>query len=363
MLSELASPSRVAVLRSSLARRFAVAASVFLVTLVGAEVAFRLSKERLGVEDADLQGVRDLLVDGRPGNFEPRAHTVFARPRNLAVHNSLGFRGEEWEVDKRPGEIRIACLGGSTTEGGYALFLEQALEEKADLDFNVLNFGMSGWNTSETLVNWFLLAQDYRPDLVVIHHAAYDVSPRVQAGFRPDYTHFRKPWVVPKVNGLVRWLVQNSDLVAYSWIHELEAIDKLTTFPRTRYRDIDLDENGLPPMETAMPFRRNIESIGRSAEDQGADVMLLTMPARPPTEGETVYAGLLRRTIQQHNLILRDLAVEHGWLLADAEPATAELTEELRPLFIDLVHLSIPGKMEKARLVARVVLEEWLPNR
>src|SRR5690242_15286616 len=35
----------------------------------------------------------------------------------LNRHNRLGFRGAELEVHKRPGRVRIACCGGSTTYG------------------------------------------------------------------------------------------------------------------------------------------------------------------------------------------------------------------------------------------------------
>jgi hypothetical protein len=57
--------------------------------------------------------------------------------RGLNRHNSLGFRGEEFEIEKPEGAFRIACLGGSTTYGvledfreSFPYSLQQALHER-----------------------------------------------------------------------------------------------------------------------------------------------------------------------------------------------------------------------------------------
>jgi lysophospholipase L1-like esterase len=118
------------------------------------------------------------------------------------------------------------------------------------------------------------------------------------------------------------------------------------------------ERDGKLPAGSEAPFRRNIETIGISAEGLGAEVLLLTMPSSPrhrPDPGELWLPGLA-----EHNQILRDLAAAHGWLLADAEPWPDE-DPEAAAMFLDIVHLSKEGNQAKARIVADALLAGWEP--
>jgi hypothetical protein len=131
---------------------FGISLGVLVLVAAGAEAGFRA----LGPAEArePLASLRNYLLTGRT-----RARTS--------------------------GVPRVACLGGSTTEGGnpqgrggsYPPLLEVALEERTGRDFEVLNAGISSWTTNEMLVAWFLTIQDFQPDLVVLHEASAGAVP------------------------------------------------------------------------------------------------------------------------------------------------------------------------------------------
>jgi len=334
-------------------RRMLLSLLAGLLGLVLAEVSFRVFAPRLGdVDRSRLTDLRAFVRTGRSPLYEPRAHTVFVRNREREDTNSLGFRGAEWEREKTPGVPRVALLGGSTTESIDPVFLAGAIERRAGRPFEVLNAGMSGWTTAESLVNWFLIVQDYAPDVVVLHHAINDVPPRFRRGHRPDYSHYRRPWAPPDVNALECQLVRWSDL--YAWI-VLErglptTVQELTTWPVTD--STELPGSPLPYAEGVETYRRNLVTIGRHARSLGAAVVLMTMPSRPDDLRD--YDTLMRRGLDEHNAVLRELAATEGWTLFDLATAFAEV-EGSAEWFTDLVHLTDPGRERKAEMLAEVL--------
>jgi lysophospholipase L1-like esterase len=343
------------------------AVAALAVAGVLAEFAYRAVRPLDRGEAQQLESFR-LAVRGEDAVYRALPHTSYGLNPAVDTVNDAGFRGPEWTVARTPGVPRILCLGASTTEGGngagyegsYPRMLELALEEELGGDVEVLNAGVSGWTSAESLVAWFLTLQDYRPDVVVIHHAVNDVMPRNTPGFVPNYTHWRTPLRPPDYNVLQRLLVRYSNLYARRCMQRgdgaliaLCAVPDVGPFP---FREND----GSFPAETAEPFARNVRSIGRSAESQGAAVCLMTMPCRPP--GGTNDFASFRVGMEEHNQILRRLCQENGWLLADAAssfPQSPDLDSE-EP-FLDLVHLRPVGNDAKAKLVAAALLAGWYP--
>lgn len=114
----------------------------------------------------------------------------------LDVHtNSLGLRGEEPPGERRPGEVRVLCLGDSVTFGlgvrddeTYPARLQEALRRSPELagrPVTVLNAGVPGWSVAQAMrerdrLSWF------EPDFVVFWLGMNDVQ--VARGF-PDSKH------------------------------------------------------------------------------------------------------------------------------------------------------------------------------
>jgi hypothetical protein len=96
----------------------------------------------------------------------------------VPVHiNSLGFRdSREYSLAKAPGTFRIIVLGDSVTFGHgalsdttYPFLLEQRLKQwKPEVDWQVWNLGVPGYNTAQELAYLQRVGPTYKPDLVVV---------------------------------------------------------------------------------------------------------------------------------------------------------------------------------------------------
>jgi lysophospholipase L1-like esterase len=274
--------------------------------------------------------------------------------------NSLGFNDDEFRVAKTPGTLRIACLGSSTTEGGnpeghegsYPRLLRHVLEERTGRAVEVLNFGMAGWTTAETMVNYFLVVQDYSPDVVVIHEAVNDVDPRRWPGFRMDYSHYRKPWSEVHYSLPYRLLVRASDIFAASQLRNAAAFDLQAVVTRPPQGPL---KDTLPP-ETAAAFRRNVQTIAEHVRLRGGHAVLATVPYDPVAAAPPVF----RTGIDDHNRILRELCHQGGFTLADIDARARSRPGGLHPFFLDLVHMTPEGNRFKAEVIAEAMVESGL---
>jgi len=328
------------------------------------ELGFRLLEPRLGVDRERLQALREHVASGgRVALHEARPHVLYARPPGLPGVNSLGFNDDEFHLARTPGVLRVACLGSSTTEGGnpeghegsYPRQLQHILEERTGRAVEVLNFGMAGWTTAETMVNYFLVAQDYAPDIVVIHEAPNDVDPRRWPGFRADYSHYRKPWSDVHYSLPYRLLVRWSDIFAVSQMKDAAAFDLAAVVIRTPQGPLRDAGDVLDP-ETAVAFRRNVRTIAEHVRLRGGHAVLATVPYDPAAPGAAVY----RNGIDDHNRILRELCRDQGFTLADVDARGRERAGGLHPFFLDLVHMTKEGNRFKAEVIADALIQAGL---
>jgi GDSL-like Lipase/Acylhydrolase family len=96
----------------------------------------------------------------------------------VAVHiNSLELRdAREYAIAKRPNTFRVLVLGDSVTFGHgsvyehtYPYLTEQRLHAwRPDVDWQVWNAAVPGYNTSQELAQLLEVGDRYRPDLVVV---------------------------------------------------------------------------------------------------------------------------------------------------------------------------------------------------
>jgi len=91
--------------------------------------------------------------------------------------NRLGFRdNREYSLEKSPSTFRILVLGDSVTFGHgsvyeytYPVLLEQKLKAwRADLDWQVWNAAVPGYNTSQELAELVDVGPRFKPDLVIV---------------------------------------------------------------------------------------------------------------------------------------------------------------------------------------------------
>lgn len=99
--------------------------------------------------------------------------------------NAHGFRGEPVDAAKPAGVRRIVMLGDSITFGNavawnqtFSYVLQQILNERAGRrEFEVLNLGVSGYNTSQEFATLRELGLVFSPDLIVLNVCLNDSDP------------------------------------------------------------------------------------------------------------------------------------------------------------------------------------------
>jgi lysophospholipase L1-like esterase len=137
--------------------------------------------------------------------LKPNLTKDHGQPHRLTTHNAAGYRGELRAIPKPEGVYRILCLGGSSTHGTtpntdadtWPARLEQHLTEATGKKIEVINFGVFGYSTFESLVNLSFRGVKLEPDLVLVYHSINDMrSALYNAGgeVQSDNSHWRAVW-------------------------------------------------------------------------------------------------------------------------------------------------------------------------
>ncbi|MFT5685656.1 MAG: lysophospholipase L1-like esterase [Myxococcota bacterium] len=347
-----------------------MALATTLAALIGVELLFRLALPAVA-PDAAVQ-----LSDWR-ARFAPqwdpsplfRPHPYLSYVSADLGVNAEGFYGPDRTVTPPPNALRIACLGASTTAGADAWphqlegLLSEALPERT---VEVFNYGVSGWTTAESLINFAINAQDYQPDVVILHHAANDLGPMERVDFRRDYSHYRRPLSLSVTEqgqmrarqgltwGIDRSLGRISNLYLWTRIQLAGEVPSRFTL-----QGLTMLSGQPAPVdaERAAVFVRNIRSIGTLAEASGASMILTTIPhlrtdSRTPEWGAVWVEGMA----DQHHR-LSEIAASTGWPLVDLDAMMHGETER----FTDPLHVDKVGNQRKAALLLDAVLERIEP--
>lgn len=340
------------------------AAVSVLAALIGSELFVRWrGPELLGISQDDVQNLRTFLREGHQiitpfpyagfvaKSFDPDAPVLQFTAGGVGRVDPTRPVDWSFEFEREPGVLRIACLGGSTTWGGYPLLLKQILEERTGRQVQVMNWGVPAWTSMETMVNYFVVVQDYEPDIVILMHAINDVTARLSRDYRADYSHWRIVWNEPRRSALHDAFLLRSDLYAAFVIRAGDRAFHLREYvskqPRGSFKTLDDLPEG-----SADTFERNVRTIARDVTAKGGALVLVTQPTFVrASRGEEPTLGTLGAG--QHNAILRTIAQENGFCLVDLESEFAALDEKTRELlFTDVVHLIPKGQQREAERIA-----------
>jgi len=122
-------------------------------------------------------------------NYIPRPnhHIIEEKDGNkIYSHNSLGFRGKEFKINKPSNTYRIVMIGGSAVYSSRVALdkltiparLEDQLKNMGYQNVEVINGGVSGYGTSESLINLQFRILELSPDLVILYEAINDLHNR-----------------------------------------------------------------------------------------------------------------------------------------------------------------------------------------
>lgn len=288
------------------------------------------------------------LGDGEP-KYVPHPFLMFVKNSALPGVNRLGFNGPDWAPEKPAGTIRVACIGASTTEDGYPEGLAAMLRERLPgRSVEVLNFGVSGWSSAQSLVNYSLNVRHFAPDYLVIHDCPNDYMAIDYPDPRTDYAQALK---IPELPGprfdapleryssayaLARWTVMR--------IRNLPPGPDISIMIRRESTSEGLAGAAENVGLVAGVLASNVEAMARLGAADGARTVVMTVPwdseraAQFPNFPAFMAGG---------NEALRAMAARDGLALIDLEREMDGLEE----FHIDAVHWNAEGVEMKSRIV------------
>lgn len=361
-------------------RRFVLAAVALALglTLAGAEVLIRVLTPYNTPDSVRAHSLQ----------YEP---TIFARHRlapNQAVRvdeawgkrasalptdrefriNADGYRGPAIARPKPPGEIRVLVLGGSgvfdpnATEGrDWPHLVEERLANHGHANVRVINAGVPGHASFDSLGRFYAQAWTFEPDYVLVYHAWNDLKYFTEiTPERPLLTLYRPhaPGADPfqHYRGPLDWLLSCSQLYVKArtryllWRHQpgIEGAAPARPGPRT-----------YGPLALAQ-YRLLLELLVDGARNVGATPVLLTeatlvTPSNDATDRARIayeYQGLSHEALvgafADTARTVTDVAARKQALFLDAAAALNGRSE----LFSDQVHFTPTGSEAMADLVA-----------
>jgi hypothetical protein len=282
------------------------------------------------------------------------------------IHNSLGYRGKEIVQPKPTKTFRIVITGSSTTYESlirnwtkdFARTVEKNLQELYDYkEIEVVNAGLGGWTTWESLINLEFRVFDLSPDLIIIYEGGTDVHARLvpPSVYSGDNTGMMKQWErKPCVSFFCSRLLATMDMVMRDPLDVHTETWAVTENPG--YNDI----LGMTPMEAIKEnrpvyFERNIRNMVAICEENNVPVLLSTFAHSTEFKdySNTEYYDY---AYKQENDIIKEIGKEHNVPVFDFEK---EMPSD-KKYWYDGRHVNEIGSEVKGKLFANFIYSQKL---
>ncbi len=356
----------------SLRKRMAFCAIITGVGLIGSEVLLRVVSREHRVELAgnDLASARSF-------------HSSLQWAHRVEQDGQLvrAFRGRVFDT-KKHATWRIACLGGSTTNGfmlpeeeTWPAILEELLRDRG-LDVEVINAGRAWYTTAQSLVSYTLDVRFFDPDLVIVMHAYNDLGRSFplpgEAPFERDYGSYQGP-----MRRLLEPTRRSEDTSSWSYVLGASALYRslcrVTAIDRMFYKSlsasrqrpavaatVDVGLSGFPAIQS---HRDNLEYLVKLCHADGRGVILLTQghlfrheryADRPSNwftqSGSAVSANSVADAMDECSRSIQAVGGDLDAPVVDAASALGSNPDH----FLDHLHLALAGDRVIAKLVAPV---------
>lgn len=372
--------------------RLKVILGKFLLLMIGGSIGLLLIEIMLRLilpgpplkaYNVDVRGVHQVSeIPELVYELKPGAERVVKAADHAASYriNSSGLRDYEYPIQKNNRVFRIVVLGDSVTFGhgveldqAYHKILERMLNLglKIRLRYEVLNFGVSGYNVAMEAIVLREKALRYKPDLVIVGFNLNDGDPppkleEILEG-RGSKTSGRIP-----LPGKA-WLQEHSYLYGIVAIGGTEVFLRLGVWKRELMYGLtaNLFESITEPRRETESWRKVSDGLIQVLElsrKVNAKVVLVAFPLqvqmdydprRPPMGNLTLQD--LRRPQEK----LREFAAEKGIAFVDLLPVYNSLRTKNRPLFVNDVtsHPDEKGHRIAAEEIYKILVSDCLiPN-
>lgn len=294
----------------------------------------------------------------------------------MTHHNSLGFRGDEIAVPKPDHVYRIAFVGESTTYSDFikddkrtwTSVTQRELRRECALDtIEVVNAGVGGYDSFQSLIAIQLRILDVEPDLVVVHHGVNDAHARM---VRPEYykgdnTGRRRPWTTEDEPWFLSSVTVRLLLAALTGEPFEPSIDSYFSSRHSAagVRDPGYNERlGDTPMNVLkrnppVYFARNLRNMVAVVRGNGSDILFITWPSSTAHD-DYLRSAHYQQAIKEINEATVDVGRERDvfvYRLDNEMPGDADLWVENR-------HVNEKGAEIKARLTAKGIAEYVCPR-
>lgn len=283
--------------------------------------------------------------------------------------NSLGYRNEEFEIQKDKDTIRILCLGGSTTfmwpyiknpKDVWVAQLERKLQAISGKRVQVINAGLNYGTSAEVVAGYVFRYRHLQPDLIIYHGGGNDVLPLFFDGYDVEYAHFRDHGNGLKPRPGERTLLARSNIAKYLYARWLEPVG--TVFYTKPFWEIP-PQDAMERVARTDPegFRRNVDYLVSQGKQAGSQVILFGfLQARK--ENLTKNAGAFRGYeetlvlgLQKSYEVMDQVARRHG--IPFIIPPQEKFKDEW---FQDNCHLTEEGEAMKADILFDALKENPL---
>ena len=349
--------------------------SIFL-TFFLLEMMARVWLNYLATPDQYDRYVLFTSIDPKEFTFTPHPYLSYYPTPNyqkgLTSHNSLGYRNDEFPLEKPNGVYRIVALGGSSTydvsiKDNAATFTAQ-LEKMLREDYGyqnvqVINAGVPGYNSWEILVNLEFRVLDLDPDLVIIYEGTNDVHARMvePSAYRGDDLGRRQAWQVPAValwerSALLRITSRMMNFTRQVSIDDFVSAPTYVSWPyEFRLSEGNLDPSEILKENPPIYFRRNLENMSAIAKEHNITIMLSTW-AHSPYLKDYAAQDYYQLAFAENNDVVKEVAAEQHIPLFDF----AEVMPQDASYWADGRHVNEAGALVKARLFAEFIDAEGL---
>jgi lysophospholipase L1-like esterase len=296
--------------------------------------------------------------------------------KGLTYHNSLGYRSREFNPEKPANTYRVVLLGGSTTytasvkdnDMTFPYQLERILRSDYGREnIEVINAGVSGYNSWESLVNLQFRVLDIDPDLVIVYHGTNDVHTRLVSpdAYKGDNSGRRKQWSRPGIplfehSLLLRYISKKSGLTSQAglgtlvnspdflgvggekWNRKKYSLDELSE----KYNLDELLANN-PPVY----FRRNLINMTSIARANDVSIAFATW-SHSPHFNDYASTDAYQAGFRENNEVVKAVAARYGAYLFDF----AAVMPQDKEYWSDGRHVNEVGALLKAKLFADFIL-------
>lgn len=355
---------------------------IVLGILLCLEVATRVAVKKIHFfKKIEYERVKGMLAnDGNQAKilskYLPSQYTLlslnpeYRNEKGIRIHNALGYRGEEFLLEKEKNIYRILCLGGSTTycsyidnnEDTYPAILQRELNKQVRKkqfssfpydSVQVINAGIEGANMFLIMAQYQYKYRYFNPDMVVIHEGINDGYAYMGDVYTTDYTHLRTN--IFSFKPLPVWLrgFMKSELFSM--------LACLSVFRERLMINKIVDDNLYPEWHKVRKgkgdyfekkynaFYQNSVMLSKQIKGDSIEVIFFPMLYNKEVASQSENSEF-KKAVDIHRDFWREIALSTNSQYISVEPDTISAR-----LFFDACHLNKDGNSIKASIVSRKI--------